>query len=422
MRRSAPLLALVVAFATLATQAHAAAPASTSAAAGSRISWHGAEWYLHGANVPWLSWACDFGCDDAGVANARTTATLQRRFAEANALGMHVIRWWTFEGDAWQIERDASGAPARVDPDVYRDFDAALRLAEANDLYYDFVLFSAPTALPGAWLRDAAQRDKLVAALTPLFARYRSNPRVLSWEVFNEPEWDIWNGKIAEAPVQETVRAIARAVHASSGAYVTVGSAMLDGLPLWLDAGLDYYQAHWYDYMSRGDYCAICTNYDGVKARYGLQAPLVIGELYVGRDTPGRLDIFYDEGYAGAWPWSLFPDSTNDRIEIDAAQAAAFASRHSDFGPRATSTKASASPVSTPATAASATPTAQARESAPAPSPTAQSTPLPAAPSPGAAPEPSVLDRLATIVSSAFGAIGDAVARLFRFVGGALGG
>ncbi len=131
------------------------------------------------------------------------------------------------------------------------------------------------------------------------------------------------------------MRAIASEVHRRSRAYVTVGSAMLDGLPMWTDLGLDYYVAHWYDYMSPGNWCAMCTDYDEVAARYGLDAPLVIGEFYsnTGDAAIERLEAWYSKGYAGAWAWSLFPERTHDGMAIDLNAAATFSSRHGDVGP-----------------------------------------------------------------------------------------
>ncbi|MER3420187.1 MAG: hypothetical protein C4290_06540, partial [Chloroflexota bacterium] len=341
----------------------------TSLTAGSRIPWRGKNWYLHGANVPWYNWACDFGCNgNGGVSSSAVQSALSTGFGQAKAAGMHVIRWWVFPGDPWQITRDSSGAPSGINPAVYADFDVALQLAQTYDLYFNFVLFSGPTALPQAWLTDATQRQKLATALGQLFARYKGNPRVLSWEVFNEPEWDIWNNKISQSAVQATVKAVADAVHANSTAYVTVGSAMLDGLPMWVGQGLDYYQAHWYDYMSSGNWCARCTDYATVKSRYNLDKPLVIGEFYAGPDTDAlqRFEDFYSKGYAGAWPWSLFPDRTSDHMQIDLAAAATFASRHSDLGPTASSGS------STPTATATRTPTATAT-----PQPSRTPTPTP---------------------------------------------
>jgi len=292
--------------------------------AGGRIPWQGQDWYLLGANVPWYNWGCDFGCGPNGGASSPTVrAALDNGFSQLEASGVHVARWWVFPGDPWQITRDGSGLPNGIDPAVYADFDAALELAEQHDLYYVFTLFSSPTRLPASWMSDPLQRGKLVEALSGLFARYGDNPRILTWQVFNEPEWHIWNGAVELGPAQATVRDIAAAVHANSNAYVSVGSAHLGGLPMWTGLGLDYYTAHWYDGMSSGEACARCTDYEEVKARYGLDAPLVIGEFFAGESTDAlqRFEDWYAKGYAGAWAWSLFPDRTNDRMSIDLAAA-----------------------------------------------------------------------------------------------------
>lgn len=355
MARSLLALVLVVmVLAPSATFAHASTAASFSAqvrpvadvvapralGAGSRIHWQGQDWYLHGANVPWLNWGRDFGGGAKdGVSNPDNRARLSQGFAQAKANGANVIRWWVFEGDAWQIKRDASGAPTDVDEAVYADFDAALELAEEHDLYMVFVLFSAPHHLPAPWLEDPGQRSRLASALGVLFANYRDHPRVMTWEVFNEPEFDVWENRTKEEPMRETVREIAASVHANSTAYVTVGGAMLDGLGMLTGLGLDYYQAHWYDYMASGDWCALCRTYEDVKNQHGLDGPLVIGELYLSSEVESphlRLEDFYTKGYAGAWPWSIFPDSTEDKYAIDWSAMRTFAGRHPDLGPRLT--------------------------------------------------------------------------------------
>ena len=296
-------------------------------------------------NVAWHRWACDFGCgDDGGVSQPAARAAIAERFAELQESDIHVARWWTFEGDAWQIERDADGAPLRLKPQVYEDFDAAIELAREFDLRYVFVLFSMPSHLPESWLADPQQRAQLAQALAPLFARYADEPRVLAWEIFNEPEWDIWDNVRSQEDVVETARAVVEAIRAESDTYVTVGSAMLDGLPMWTDLGLDFYQAHWYDYMYSpdstgrpgGNWCARCTDYAEVRERYGLDAPLVIGEFFAGpsTDAAARYRDFYDKGYAGSWAWSLFPGSTNDGMHIDLTAAAELARSRDDTGPR----------------------------------------------------------------------------------------
>jgi hypothetical protein len=312
------------------------APETPRLTAGNRIAWQGGERYLQGINVAWLNWGCDFGCGaNGGVSSPASQATLGPAFNQLKNDGVHVARWWVFEGDAWQITRDANGAPAAISPAVYTDLDAAMKLAEEYDLYYNLVLFSgAANTIPTSWMTDDGQRAKLASVLAPLFARYGSNPRIMAWEIFNEPEWDIWNGKITEAPVKATVREIAGAVHANSNAYVTVGSAILDGLPMWLGQGLDFYQAHWYDPMSSGQWCARCTDYASVRTRYNLDAPVVIGELYAGTDVDAqqRFSDFYNKGFAGAWAWSLFPEKTHDKLGVDMAAARQFIAQQNASG------------------------------------------------------------------------------------------
>ena len=285
--------------------------------------------FLQGVNMPWYNWRCDFGCRaDGGVTS--TAETLAPRFAALQAAGVRHVRWWLFEGEAWQIARDAAGVPTQVQPSVYQDLDAAIELGRRYELAFTFVLFSAPSALPSAWLKEPRAREPLALALRPLFQRYAHTPEVFAWEVFNEPEWEMWNGTVEPAAVQATVRAIASEVRRSGPTHVTVGSAALDGLRFWTDAGLTFYEAHWYDEMGDGERCALCTDYAAVRARYNLDGPLVIGEFYAGRDVDSlaRYEAFLAKGYSGAWGWSLWPERTDDGLAVDLAAAAEFATRH----------------------------------------------------------------------------------------------
>ena len=44
-----------------------------------------------------------------------------------------MIRWWVFEGDAWQIKRDGSGMPTGLDQAIYADLEStAKRACEAS--------------------------------------------------------------------------------------------------------------------------------------------------------------------------------------------------------------------------------------------------------------------------------------------------
>jgi len=310
--------------------------AEAAVPAGSTVPYQGGAWNLHGANMAWYNWACDFGCGPNGGVSS-TGGAMGQRLAQAQQAGLRNVRWWMFEGNAWQVTRDASGMPTGINPAVYTDLDAALALARQYDLYYTLVLFNFPGDIPQSWVNDPVQRQKLAEVLAPLFARYANEPRIFSWEVFNEPEWDMWNGKVNSANTQATVRGIVNAVHANSSKYVTVGSAMLDGLTFWTGMGLDYYQAHWYDYMQPGDWNMPARDYSSVKAQYGIDGPLVVGEFFsgTGQAAVDRWETFYTRGYAGSWAWSLFPEKTADKMAIDFAAASTFTQRHASVvGPR----------------------------------------------------------------------------------------
>jgi hypothetical protein len=311
--------------------------AAQALTADTRVPWNGERWYLHGANVPWYRWACDFGCGTQNGGVSGNKPVFETAFSKLKDSQMHNARWWVFPGDPWQITRSSNGAPNGLNPKIYEDFDAALDLADTYDLYYTFVLFSAPSAIPSNWINDPLQRQALADTLGQLFAHYASHPRILAWEVFNEGDFDVWDNKVDRENLRETIKAIAASIHTNTPtAYATTSSGFLDGLPMWVGLGLDLYQAHWYDYMSSGNYCARCTDYAAVVAKYNLDKPLIIGELFAGPSTDAlaRLEDFYAKGYAGSWPWSLFPDRTDDHLAIDFAAAKSFALNHSDIGPR----------------------------------------------------------------------------------------
>ncbi len=318
-----------------------------------RINWVGSKTFTTGVNVPWMTWPYAAGHGDFG--GGATDGVVARKaaiavgFAKVQASGTQVVRWWTFQQDAWQINRDANGWPTSLNPAVYADFDATMVLANQYDLYYDFVLFGAPNGFPSTWRTDPAQRVQLAKVLGPLFARYKNNPRVMSWEIFNEPEWEIWNNGVVvrEADVKAMAVEIIKSIRLNApNTLVTVGQALVGGfnsnqraIAMWTDVDLDFYSPHWYDpQTSPFSICALCTTAPDLQALYSTNKPIVIGEFAQGLGSTSantaRLNQWYSKGYAGAWGWSLFHDQTNDKIPTDFAALTTFNGQHSDIGPK----------------------------------------------------------------------------------------
>lgn len=302
-----------------------------------KLSWSGENGFDVGANLPWLAWGCDFGCgqgarDGAGVSQESARNTVAQALDRAAAAGMRTVRWWMFPGEPWQFETDDAGLPVGLEPDVYADIDAALDVGAFIDVRYVFNLFSAPSEIPEAWRTNEEGRSALIDVLADLFERYADRPQIVTWQLVNEPEWEIWNGAVEVEPLQELARMFADAVHEHSSAEASIGSANLEGLQFWSDVGLDYYTAHWYDPMDSGIACALCTSYSAVADEYGLNGPIVIGEYFAGAkvDADERLESFRQLGYAGAWAWSLLSDETADGMQIDDSAVSNFVSGESN--------------------------------------------------------------------------------------------
>jgi hypothetical protein len=341
-------------------------PGPGPAPSDNRIAWRGETWYLNGVNAAWYHWANDFGGGSnlglsGQILNANGTLNLNhaitQRFAQLPPAHMHTVTWWMFQSgkdDApYQILTNNQGRPTGIHPNVFADIDAALVLAEQFDLYYSFAVFDRPSHIPNSWL--TTYRADTMNALSAMFSRYGNHPRILSWQPFVEPDWDIWDGSADLQQTQNFVRDFATAVHQSGHALVTVNAAILDGLPNWKGLGLDYYSASWYDPMNSnnpvhhnsggGFWCALCTDYQSVKDLYQLDKPLVIGEYFGGPTANyiangssgnpfGRMQAWRDKGFAGALAWSLFPEKTYDGMIIDFTAASQFGSAHGDLGPR----------------------------------------------------------------------------------------
>ncbi|MBV9170356.1 MAG: hypothetical protein JOZ81_09765 [Chloroflexi bacterium] len=326
--------------------------------------------FLFGANMPWLNWGADFGGGPNGGGVSGDIAQVDTKLSAAHTAGMKMVRWWVFEGGSPQIQRDGSGTPTGINPTVYTDIDAALTEAAKYDIYYNLVLFGGTNddSTTHQWWEDATKRQALVNVLTPLFQHYAGNPRVHTWEVVNEPEWQSRNGITSVSGMLATGDAIANAVHANSRALVTVGNAQVQDVATWQGHPLDYYSPHYYDNFGTGSndpFVTAASSPDG--------KPVVIGESQESAGlTPSaqtRWQDLYNLGYAGGWPWSLSPEHTSDQIAIDLSAAAAFAQGKPDLGPQS----ATVSPTSTPTQQATATPTVL---------PTSTPTPAPSTPTP----------------------------------------
>lgn len=303
---------------TLTSTPTATAPATPTA---TPTSTSGGRWFLHGVNYAWWNYGADFGHAGNGVAANRTTHNA--RFDQVRANGGKVIRWWLFpaSSEGWGTVR-LGQAPSAA---VYADLDAAVELARAHDLYLHFTFLDGTNVNDLDHVIDAARARAVVdTTFRPILRRYGAEPRILSWDAMNEPDWKLEQATWKVDGFRNYVALLAGAVHAETGQKVTVGAGYPKNRAWYRGLGLDFYTFHRYDWMAPYPDC--CDVFAHPASYWGMDRPVVIGEFR--EDGQNRYEHAWQTGYAGAWTWSLNAERTADGYRVDWSLFRAFAQRH----------------------------------------------------------------------------------------------
>jgi hypothetical protein len=306
-----------------------------------------------GLNYAWHNFACDFG----GLAAWNTKGISQdpspvdTDLAAMHAAGASVIRWWVFpdfRGDGVQF--DAAGDPTGITATAIADVQKALDLAEKNDLYLVFTVFSFDAFRPdttdsGVLVRsiapmvtNATRRAKVIANVVRPLARAAASSasasHLLGWDVINEPEWAVTatgnapSGQdftpnsdltaVSLADMKSLIDETAQALKDEAPASLTsVGWAAAKWAWAFDDVtGVDFDQPHIYGWVD--EYWPYTKSPADIG--YG-KKPTVMGEFYLqpmpfsdGGDDVAFAQIlgsWWDNGYAGAWAWEYADESQN---------------------------------------------------------------------------------------------------------------
>ncbi len=133
-----------------------------------RIHWQSGDYFLTGVNYPFYG---SYGADIATLSsedsdcnwqdyNAFDYAAIDRDFAEMQAGGVHVVRWFLF-GDGRGGNFDNHNYMTSLDATFFAHMDQVLEIAARHNIYliwsvWDFLMFQQPNWLCPGQARDAA--------------------------------------------------------------------------------------------------------------------------------------------------------------------------------------------------------------------------------------------------------------------------
>jgi hypothetical protein len=296
--------------------------------------------FLLGANLPWVRYGCDFGVNSwnaGGLSRARDLDRLRTLLADLAARGVTALRWFVFCDGRSGIDFDAAGRPLGLQGSVPDDFQCALEIVSGTGLrlvpvLFDFTWCGPARTVNGVRLggrtvvwRDRALRERLLdRVVRPFAAEFAGDPRVLAWDLMNEPEWATrgigtwrpWRSLTVSA-MRELLGALGGVLRSHGAAALTIGSASVRWLPLVKPLGLDVYQPHWYDHLDAAAPLAHPV------ASLDLDRAAWLGELPTrrSRHAPDRIfEIAREAGYAGAFFWSAMAE--DDYTDLSAATEA----------------------------------------------------------------------------------------------------
>jgi hypothetical protein len=291
-----------------------------------------------GTNYAWQNFGADFGGISAwnfsGIAGIESEVGAV--LADIAAHGANTVRWWMWprlNGDG--VVFDASDVPTGLGSTVDADINAALRLADENNLYVMLTIFSFDNFHPteadhygtrsvglSSLIRDGAWRTALVTnVIRPMARIVADSPnadRMIAWDVINEPEWAIQGESlygdqafdpnseleaVTHAEMEAFVRDVIEGLRAESSAPVSVGQAAAKWKQAFSQCDLDFYQIHIYDWVN--DYWP----YTQTPADLGLDdKPVVYGEYPAGGLTgvneAQMLETWFSNGLAGGLSWA----------------------------------------------------------------------------------------------------------------------
>lgn len=302
------------------------------------VTWNCKKRFVYGVNYAWHNYSADFGGipDWNRLGVAATAAEVDKELADMKAHGASVVRWWVMPDlSSAAVVFDSGDSPAGLGGTFEADLLKAIELAEKNDLYLMLTIFSFEALKPRyssgnvtvrslqPLIVDGGKRRALLEnVIRPMAKIVEKSPykkRVMTWDLFNEPEWAITGPSkygdpdyeclpelqcVSHDQMESFLADMAAVLRVENRALLSVGGAAMKWKSGWTLLDIDYYQFHMYDWVNE--------SYPYSKSPSDWQLtdkPVVIGEFpfqgLTGIDATKLLSSWYGNGYAGALGWGV---------------------------------------------------------------------------------------------------------------------
>lgn len=252
--------------------------------------------FLNGVNTPWDKWNDFGGAYDHGWWDAE--------FQRLKDARVNCVRVWIHCDGGKSPTTSEDGVVSGASDAFWTHMDNLFALVLKHELYLMPALWSFDMPKTNdrykKLLSDRAKVQAYVDRfLVPLVRRFNGHPRLLGWEICNEPEWMFENYGVPQSQVLRMHAMLAAAIHESCSDYVTTGAAAVKWNGrckacvgnLWSDESLknhhpdknpkaffDFYQVHYYPWQDPW----FDTPFKNTVSAYGVpdNRPVVIGEMW----------------------------------------------------------------------------------------------------------------------------------------------
>lgn len=334
--------------------------AQTVSITGNQFTVNGQPIWFNGINTPWHNWA-----DLGGNFDPSWWRDEFQRYADSK---INLARVWIHCEGSNSPSTNTNGFVTGASASFWTHFDSLVAISKEKKVYilpclwsFDMVKNTYPTFQRYRNLvsSQANIQSYVDNFLVPLIQRYDDEPYVLGWEICNEPEWmfkNAENGPMSKENIQRLHAMCAAAIHKNCTKPVTTGASSVkwnsplyentgdDAGNVWGEAALqavyndpdafmDFYQVHWYPWMTQWYYSPFqrTTEFYQIDDR-----PVLVGETqgrdhcdsYVCQTLVEMYENSYLNGFDGVCGWKTPQNDGHGTLQDIAVATNAFYSNH----------------------------------------------------------------------------------------------